>query len=66
MDLERLKKAVAVLKNYYTCGKIDCAGVCSDCPYNYSEKELNDSVNVAITVISDVIKSMERLKNEQS
>ena len=67
MDLEKLKEAVNTLKKHRECSMSDfCDGVCSNCPCHYTAKDLNNSIDVAITVISDVIKNMERLKNRQS
>lgn len=65
MDLEKLKKARNTLENYRKCELVECDGKCVDCPCYYDPGDINDSVDVAITVINDVIKNMERLKNGQ-
>lgn len=67
MDLEKLKKALNTLENHRKCIQLDhCDGACSKCPCNYTAKDMNDSIDVSITVIGDVIKNMEVLKNGQS
>lgn len=66
MDLEKLKEAVNTLEKYRKCIKMDCDGVCPKCPYNFTQEDVDNSINTAITVINDVIKNMERLKNGQS
>lgn len=67
MDLEKLKEAINTLDRYRKCIKMDhCDGVCPKCPCNYTPEDLDNSIDVSITVIGDVIKNMERLKNGQS
>ena len=67
MDLEKLKEAVNTLEKYRKCIKMDhCDGVCVECPCNFSSEDVDNSIDVAITVINDVIKNMEKLKNSQS
>ena len=66
MDLKKLKEAVNTLEKYRKCGYTDCLGECEECSYNYGTADLDNSIDVAITVINDVIKNMERLKNGQS
>lgn len=69
MDLEKLKEALNTLERYRKCISMEsdyCDGACSMCPWDFTPEELDNSIAVSITVISDVIKNMERLKNGQS
>lgn len=66
MDLEKLKEAVNTLEKYRKCGYMECNGECVECPCNYDTADLDISIDVAITVMNDVIKNMEKLKNRQS
>lgn len=63
MNLEKLKKSVNTLEKYRKCIKMDhCDGVCQNCPCNYSFEDLDNSIDVGITVMNDVIKNIERLE----
>lgn len=67
MNLEKLKETVNTLEKYRKCIKMDyCDGVCPNCPCNFMPEDVDNSIDTAITVINDVIKNMERLKNGQS
>jgi hypothetical protein len=66
MDLKKLKEAVNTLEKFRKCGYTDCLCECAECSYNYDTADLNNSVDVAITVMNDVIKNMEKLINRQS
>ena len=67
MNLEKLKEAVSTLEKYRKCIKMDhCDGVCPKCPCNYTVEDFDNSIDVGITVMNDVIKNMERIKNRQS
>lgn len=66
MDLERLKATADILKKYKDCINMDCDGNCDKCSYYYELESFEFAIDTAITVIGDVIKNMEKLKNEQS
>lgn len=66
MDLERLKAAADILKKYNDCINTNCDGNCDKCSCYYESEAFEFAIDTAITVIGDVIKNMEKLKNEQS
>jgi len=66
LDLERLKATTDILKKYKGCINMDCDGNCDKCSCYYETESFEFAIDTAITVIGDVIKNMEKLKNEQS
>ena len=61
MKIEELKKTRDILSNVLTCHKTeDCDVACSTCPNDFDEDEYDEALDMAITVMGDVIKQMEK------
>ena len=67
MNLEKLKEAVNTMEKYRKFIKMDHRdGTCPKCPCKFLSEDVGNAIDVAITVMNDVIKNMEKLINRQS
>ena len=63
MKIEELKHARDILTNVVKCHKtVGCNVACITCPNDYDGDDYDEALDMAITVIADVIKQMERMQ----